>query len=72
VDIPIPWTGYSVSFIAAFVVIYVIAYFLFRRVKYRLPFFRRMKAILDTYKTQTQEMKTLADLLPPASKPKAE
>jgi hypothetical protein len=54
-----------------FVLVYLVAYFLFKRVKYRLPFFRRMKVILDTYKTQTPEMKTLADLPPPASKPEA-
>jgi hypothetical protein len=71
VDFPVPFTGYSVSFVAVFVLVYLVAYFLFKRVKYRLPFFRRMKVIMDTYKTQTQEMKTLADLLPPAAKPKA-
>jgi hypothetical protein len=71
VDFPIPFTGYSVSFIAMFILVYLVAYFLFRRVKYRLPLLRRMKVIMDSYKTQTQEMKTFADLLPPASKSKA-
>ena len=71
VDFHIPFTGYSVSFIAMFILLYVVAYFLFKRVKYRLPLLGRMKAIMDSYKTQTQEMKSIADLLPPASTTKA-
>jgi hypothetical protein len=62
VDFPIPLTGFSVSYIAVFVPIYVVAYFLFKRVKYRLPFFRRLKVILDSYDTQARKMKSLADL----------
>jgi hypothetical protein len=71
VEFHIPFTGYSVSFIAVFVLVYVVAYFLFKPLKYRLPLLRRMKVIMDSYKTQTQEMKSLADLLPRASKNKA-
>lgn len=71
VDFPIPFTGFSVNYIAVFVLVYVVAYFLFKRVKYRLPFLRRMKAILDTYATKTKDMKSIADLLPPAPKLKA-
>ena len=62
VDFPILFTGYSVGYIAMFLPVYVAAYYLFKRVKYRLPFFRRIKVILDSYKTQTQEMKSFADL----------
>jgi hypothetical protein len=71
VEFHIPFTGYSVSFIAMFILVYMVAYFLFKRVKYRLPLLGRMKVIMDSYKTQTQEMKSIADLLSPASKPKA-
>lgn len=69
VDIPVPWTGYTVNYIAIFVPLYVVAYFLFKRVKYRLPFFRRMKVILDSYKDQAREMKSLADLETRPGKP---
>ncbi|MEJ2671776.1 MAG: hypothetical protein P8168_06145 [Deltaproteobacteria bacterium] len=64
VDFPIPWTGYSVNYIAMFLLVYVVAYFLFKQVKYKIPFFRRIKVILDNYKNTTSEMKTLADLHP--------
>jgi hypothetical protein len=69
VDFPIPFTGYSVGYIAVFLPVYVAAYYLFKRVKYRLPFFRRMKVILDSYKDQAKEMKTFADLETRPGKP---
>lgn len=69
VDFPVPGTGFSVNYVAVFLPLYVIAYFLFKRVKYRLPFFRRLKVILDSYDTRTPEMKSLADLEARAEKP---
>lgn len=71
VDFPVPFTGYSVSFIPLFVLNYAAAYFLFKRVKYKLPFFRRMKVILDAYKAHPTEMKSLADFVPSVPKPEA-
>ncbi len=62
VEFPIPLIGISVNFMVMFLVVYVAAYFLFKRVKYRLPFFRRIKVILDSYEEQLQEMKSLVDL----------
>jgi hypothetical protein len=52
-----------------FLPVYVAAYYLFKRVKYRLPFFRRMKVILDSYEDQAKEMKTFADLETRPGKP---
>lgn len=69
VDFPVPGTGFSVNYIAVFLLLYVVAYFLFKRVKYRLPFFRRLKVILDSYDTQTREVKSLADLEARSAKP---
>ena len=45
VEFPIPGTNWSLGFIGVFIILYVAAYFLFKRVKKRLPFFRRMKAM---------------------------
>jgi hypothetical protein len=64
VDFLIPGIGYSVNYVAVFLPIYVAAYFLFKPIKYRIPFFRRIKVILDNYKNLTAELKTLADLHP--------
>lgn len=62
VEFPIPYTNYSLGYIGVFLIIYVIAYIMFKKVKYRLPFLRRIKPILDSYKNQAQEMRSLADL----------
>jgi hypothetical protein len=64
VDFPIPGIGYSVNYIALFVLVYVAAYFLLKQVKNRLPFSRRAKIILDNYKNSTADLKHLADLHP--------
>ena len=70
VDIPVPGTGLSVNYVAVFVPLYVVAYFLFKRVKYRLPFFRRLKVILDSYDAEPREIKSLADLEAQSEKPR--
>jgi hypothetical protein len=55
VEIPLPFTSYTVGYIAPFIVLYIAAYQIFKRLKPRLPFFRRVKAILDTYPGADQE-----------------
>lgn len=41
--------GYSLGYIGVFILLYIPAYLLFRKVKHRLPHFRRLKVILDSY-----------------------
>lgn len=53
VEFPIPGTNWSLGFIGVFIILYVAAYFLFKQIKNRLPYFRRVKAIQDTGLTQT-------------------
>jgi hypothetical protein len=65
VDFPLPWVDLSLSYIGVFILLYVAAYFLFKPVKYRIPYFRRIKGILDQGSRQTPAMKTFADLRPP-------
>ncbi len=43
------FTDYSLSYIGMFVVLYAAAYLIFKRVKYRLPYFRYVKTVLGTY-----------------------
>jgi len=64
-EFPIPGTDWSLGFIGVFIIIYVAAYFLCKRVKYRLPYFRRVKAILETAQTQIQERQGPSALPPP-------
>jgi hypothetical protein len=53
VEFPIPGTSWSLGYIGVFIIIYVAAYFLFKGVKKRLPYFRRRKAMPDSGLTQS-------------------
>lgn len=64
-------TDYSVGYGSVFIVLYAAAYLAFKRIKYKLPYFRRIKEILDTYQQRTREMKTLADIFPKQDREKA-
>jgi len=74
-EFPLPFVGFSLGYIGIFIILYVAAYFLVKRVKNRLPYFRRMKAIPDTDLTQIHERQGRSALPPPMhlpqGKPKA-
>jgi uncharacterized membrane protein (DUF106 family) len=65
VEFPLPFVGFSLGYIGVFIILYVAAYFLVKRVKNRLPYFRRMKAIPDTDLTQIHKRQGLSALPPP-------
>lgn len=44
------FTDYSVGYTCVFITLYAAAYMIFKRIKYRLPYFRNIGAILDNYK----------------------
>ncbi len=71
-EFPLPYSDHSLGFIGVFILLYVPAYLLFRKVKYRLPYFRRIKEIRDAYDRQRRGLKTFADLLAPPAKPASE
>jgi len=54
-EFPLPGTNWSLGFIGVFIIVYVAAYFLFKRVKKRWPDFRRMKARPGASLTQGRE-----------------
>ncbi len=64
VEFDILFTDYSLSHIGVFIVLYAAAYLIFKRIKYKLPYFRRIKDILDTYGRRGREIKTLDHLIP--------
>lgn len=47
VEFPIPGTGWSLGFIGIFIILYVLAYFLIKQVKRRVPVGRRPKEIRE-------------------------
>ena len=51
-EFPLLFTDYTLGYIGVFILLYVVAYLLFKRVKYKLPYFRRIKEILDIYNSR--------------------
>ena len=49
VEFNLLFSEYSMGYVGTFIVVYIAAYLIFRRVKHHLPFFKRVKASLDTY-----------------------
>lgn len=49
VEFPLLFTDYAIGFIGVFIPLYAAAHLIFKRIKHRLPYFRRIKAILDSY-----------------------
>jgi hypothetical protein len=65
-EFPAPYLHFSLGYIAAFLFLFVGAYFVFKPVKYRIPYFRRIKKMLDASSHAAKEMKSFGDLLAPA------
>jgi hypothetical protein len=63
-EFPLLFTDYSLGCIGVFMVLYVAAYLIFKNVKYRLPYFRRIKRVLDSYQSMPGETKSFAKVLP--------
>jgi hypothetical protein len=66
-EFPVPYLHFSLGYIAVFLFLFVAAYFVFKPVKYRIPYFRRIKAMLDASARAAKEMKSFADLLAPGT-----
>ena len=61
---------FSLGYVAVFLFLFVAAYFVFKPLKYRIPYFRRIKAMLDASSHAAQEMKSFADLPAPGAEGK--
>ncbi|OAG27724.1 hypothetical protein [Thermodesulfatator autotrophicus] len=59
----VPYIGDSVSYIFTFIVLYLPAYWLFKRIKNKLPVYRYFNQIMQESSEAVKEMKSLADLL---------
>ncbi|MGA7579258.1 MAG: hypothetical protein ACLQUW_08865 [Desulfobaccales bacterium] len=67
---PVPYLHFSLGYVAVFLFLFVAAYFVFKPLKYRIPYFRRIKAMLDASSHAAQEMKSFADLPAPGAEGK--
>jgi hypothetical protein len=55
VEFPLLFSDYAIGFVGVFIPMYAAAYLIFKRIKYRLPYFRRIKAVLDSYDLRGRE-----------------
>jgi len=65
VEFPIPGTGWSLGFIGPFIIIYVVAYFLFKRVKGGLRISSRISSLAHGEPSPTTDRPGLSPLPPP-------
>ena len=71
-EFPAALLHFSLGYIAVFLLLFVAAYFVFKPVKYRIPYFRRIKEMLKTSSLTARNLKSFGDLLPrlgPANPP---
>jgi hypothetical protein len=55
VEFPLLFLDYAIGFIGVFIPLYAAAHLIFKRFKYKLPYFRKIKAILDSYDLRGRE-----------------
>jgi hypothetical protein len=65
-EFPLPFIPYSLGYIGVFLFLFVAAYFVFKPVKYRIPYFRRIKALLNASSQNARKLSHFGDLLAPA------
>ena len=58
-EFPLPFIPYSLGYIGVFLILFIAAYFVFKPVKYRIPYFRRIKAILNASSLNGPEIEQL-------------
>ena len=47
VEFPLPFTSFSLGYIGVFLILYIVAYVIFKPVKRRMPYFRRLQELRD-------------------------
>ncbi len=68
VELRLVFTDRTVGYVAIFLPLYAAAYLILRRIRQWLPYYGRIRAIMDTFTTQTRRMKRFEDLAKPAEK----
>jgi hypothetical protein len=64
VEFRILFTDYYVGPICVFIPLYATVYLIFKKIKYKLPYFKRIQSILEAYNNQTKRMKSIEDVIP--------
>jgi hypothetical protein len=67
VEFRLLFTDYTVGYACVFIPLFIGTYLIFKRLRGRLPYFRRIQKILDSYEENAARMKSFADVLPRAT-----
>lgn len=65
-EFPLPFIPYSLGYIGVFLILFIAAYFVFKPIKYRIPYFRRIKALLNASSQNARKLSRFSDLMTPA------
>jgi hypothetical protein len=65
-EFPLPFIPYSLGYIGVFLILFIAAYFVFKPIKYRIPYFRRIKELLNASRQNARKLSRFGDLLSPA------
>ncbi len=64
-EFPLPFVPYSLGYVGVFLFLFIAAYFVFKPLKYRIPYFRRIKEMLNASSLAVRNLKSFSDLLAP-------
>jgi hypothetical protein len=64
---PLPFIGFSLGYIGVFLILYIIAYFGFKPVKRRMPYYRRIKQLQDDSGRSARNLKRFGNLVDPVA-----
>ena len=64
-EFPLPFVPYSLGYVGVFLFLFIAAYFVFKPLKYRIPYFRRIKEMLNVSSLAVRNLKSFSDLLAP-------
>ena len=67
VTFPLPFIGFSLGYIGIFLILYIAVYFVFKPVKRRMPYYRRIKELKDASGRSAQNLKSFGEPLPAAA-----
>jgi len=74
VEFPLPFSSFSLGYIAVFLLLYAATYFVFKAVKRRMPYLRPIKELMDASGRSARNLKSFGGPLTPvaAGKPTGE
>jgi hypothetical protein len=64
---PLPFLPYSLGYIGVFLILFIAAYFVFKPVKSKIPYFRGIKGMLDASSLTARKLNSFGDLLAPGT-----